>query len=77
MKDTLRRSDALYYDTTGVNRRNLCDMVAHREHELDELHGIVRDALMVVNNAQRGFSVHPKTYRDLYSRAKKMGVDLS
>lgn len=77
MTDTVRRSDALYYDTTGVNRRALCDMVAQREHDIDELHGIVRDALAVVNNAQRGFSVHPKQYRDLYSRAKKMGVDLS
>lgn len=72
-----RRSDALYYDNNNIVRRNLCDMVANLEAEREELHGLVRDALMTINNAARGFSTHPKTYRDYYSRAKKLGVDLS
>lgn len=72
-----RRSDALYYDNNNIVRRNLCDMVANLEAEREELHGLVRDALMTINNASRGFSTHPKTYRDYYSRAKKLGVDLS
>ena len=70
-----RRSDSLYFD--NVKRRLLCDMVANLEADRDDLHGLIRDALMTINNAQRGFSTHPKTYRDYYSRAKKLGVDLS
>lgn len=72
-----RRSDSLYYDNNNIVRRNLCDMIANLEAEREELHGLVRDALMTINNASRGFNTHPKTYRDYYSRAKKLGVDLS
>jgi len=32
-----RRSDSLYYDTHGANRRNLCDMIAEREDRIEEL----------------------------------------
>ena len=32
-----RRSDALYYDTESVARRCLCDMIANRESDLEEL----------------------------------------
>ena len=66
-----RRSDALYYD--NVTRRNLCDRIANMEAEREELHGLIRDALMTINEAQRGFSVHPKTYRDYYSRQESGG----
>lgn len=72
-----RRADALYYDNGNVTRRNLCDRIANMEAEREELHGLIRDALMTINEAQRGFSTHPKTYRDYYSRAKKLGVELS
>lgn len=72
-----RRSDALYADgTRGMTRRVLCDMVAQREADIEELHGLVRDALVCVHESSRGFRTHPKTYRDLYSRAKKLGVEL-
>lgn len=75
--DKSRRSDALYADgTCGMTRRVLCDMVAQREADIDELRGLVRDALACVHESSRGFRTHPKTYRDLYSRAKKLGVEL-
>ena len=71
-----RRSDALYADgTCGMTRRVLCDMVAQRESDIDELQKLVRDALACVHESSRGFRTRPKTYRDLYSRAKKLGVD--
>lgn len=37
-----RRSDALYYDTHNVARRMLCNMVAEREGEIEELKELVR-----------------------------------
>ena len=70
-----RRSDALYYDTESVARRCLCDMIANRESDLDDLRNLVRDALACVRESSRGYMTHPKTYRDLRSRAKKLGVD--
>jgi len=69
-----KRSDSLYYETVSVNRRVLCDMIANRESDIDELRNLVRDALACVRESSRGFSTHPKTYRDLRSRAKKLGV---
>lgn len=73
--DKARRSDSLYYDTDAVNRRNLCDMIANREADIEDLRDLVRDALKCVRESSRGFQTHPKTYRDLRSRAKKLGVD--
>ena len=70
-----KRSDALYYETVSVTRRVLCDMIANREADIDELRGLVRDALACVRESSRGFQTHPKEYRDLRSRAKKLGVD--
>ena len=70
-----KRSDALYYETESVNRRVLCDMIANREADIDDLRNLVRDALACVRESSRGFSTHPKTYRDLRSRARKLGVD--
>lgn len=32
-----KRSDALYYETVSVTRRVLCDMIANRESDLDDL----------------------------------------
>ena len=70
-----KRSDSLYYETVSVNRRVLCDMVANREADIDDLCDLVRDALACVRESSRGFQTHAKTYRDLRSRAKKLGVD--
>lgn len=69
-----RRSDSLYYGS--ITRRELCNMVVHLESDSEQLKKLVADMLATINNAQRGFSTHPKTYRDYYSRAKKIGVDL-
>lgn len=68
-----RRADAL--NQGPDTRRVLCEMVANREGDIDDLRNLVRDALICVHESSRGFSTHPKTYRDLRSRAKKLGVD--
>ena len=61
--------------TEKGTRRVLCEMVANRESDIDDLRNLVRDALICVHESSRGFSTHPKTYRDLCSRARKLGVD--
>ena len=68
-----RRVDAL--NQGPDTRRVLCEMVANREGDIDDLRNLVRDALICVHESSRGFSTHPKTYRDLCSRARKLGVD--
>ena len=68
-----RRRDALLY---GFDTRlQLCDMIENREADLEDARDLVRDALICVHESSRGFSTHPKTYRDLRSRARKLGVD--
>ena len=67
-----KRAESLFNDRT---KRELADMVVHRESDLEDLHNLVRDALACVRESSRGFQTHPKTYRDLRSRAKKLGVD--
>lgn len=68
-----KRADAL--NQGPDTRRVLCEMVANREGDIDDLRDLVRDALACVHESSRGFSTHPKAYRDLRSRAKKLGVD--
>jgi len=68
-----RRADAL--NQGPDTRRVLCEMVANREADLDDLRNLVRDALACVRESSRGYMTHPKEYRDLRSRAKKLGVD--
>lgn len=68
-----RRVDAL--NQGPDTRRVLCEMVANREGDIDDLRDLVRDALACVRESSRGFATHPKAYRDLRSRAKKLGVD--
>ena len=67
-----KRAEALFNDRT---KRELADMVVHREGDIDDLRNLVRDALACVRESSRGFQTHPKAYRDLRSRAKKLGVD--
>lgn len=67
-----KRFDALYH---GESTRSLAEMVVNREADMEELRNLVRDALACVRESSRGFQTHPKTYRDLRSRAKKLGVD--
>ena len=38
-----RRSDALYRDDVTMHRRDLCDMVAQREAEVEKLRELARD----------------------------------
>lgn len=49
-----KRSDALYYETVSVTRRVLCDMIANRESDIDDLRNLVRDALACVRESSRG-----------------------
>lgn len=65
-----RRAESLYQDRA---KRELADMVVHREADLEDLRNLVRDALACVRESSRGFQTHPKAYRDLRSRAKKLG----
>lgn len=67
-----RRADAL--NQGPDTRRVLCEMVANREGDIDDLRNLVRDALACVRESSRGYMTHPKEYRDLRSRAKKLGV---
>lgn len=67
-----KRAESLFNDRT---KRELADMVVHREADIEDLRNLVRDALACVRESSRGFQTHPKTYRDLRSRAKKLGVD--
>jgi hypothetical protein len=67
-----KRADAL--NQGPDTRRVLCEMVANREGDIDDLRNLVRDALACVRESSRGYMTHPKTYRDLHSRAKKLGV---
>jgi hypothetical protein len=50
-------------------------MIANREADIEDLRNLVRDALACVRESSRGYMTHPKTYRDLRSRAKKLEVD--
>lgn len=68
-----KRADAL--NQGPDTRRVLCEMVANREGDIDDLRNLVRDALACVRESSRGFQTHPKAYRDLRSRARKLGVD--
>jgi hypothetical protein len=70
--DTVRRSDSLYYGE--ISRRGLCDKVANLESDTESMGRLAKDMLATIQNAQKGFSVHPKKYRDYYSRAKKLGL---
>lgn len=70
--DKVKRSDSLYYGE--ISRRGLCDRVSNLEGDLEVMGGLVSDMLATIQNAQRGFNVHPKKYRDYYSRAKKLGI---
>ena len=46
----------------------------HLEADMEDVAALCRDVMAEASRAARGFSVHPKKYRDLYSRAKKLGV---
>lgn len=64
MCDSDARDHLRDFTAETKNLQDRCDGLAH----------LVQDMLMTINNAARGFSVHPKAYRDYYSRAKKLKV---
>lgn len=62
------------YDDHEVSRRQLCERVTNLESDMEDVKALCRDVMAEASRAARGFSVHPRKYRDLYSRAKKLGV---
>ena len=65
--DRGRRSDALYYDNVGMQRRRLCDMVANLESDNAELRELLRQALWARDDAD---------WASIVSKAIGMGVEL-
>ena len=52
-------------------------MLAERDLAIRDRDRLIADMLATLNEANRGFSVHPKLCRDYYSRATNLGVDLT
>lgn len=65
--DRGRRSDALYYDNVGMQRRRLCDMIANLESDNAELRKLLRQALWARDDAD---------WASIVSKAIGMGVEL-
>lgn len=78
-----RRADALYFDTNSIHRRQLCEMVANRESDLEDaravihgykeqvvaLSGLVRDLWDAWQGSE--FSMMPK----LAERMRELGIE--
>ena len=69
--DRARRSDALYYDTQNVARRSLCDMIAQRESDLEELRKLARDLYDFADLAE---FASDRDWKRLADRMCKLGV---
>lgn len=70
-----RRSDALYADgTCGMTRRVLCDMVAHREADMEELQELSRELLDMLEWAAWGNEINPAKLVQCKCRARQLGV---
>lgn len=67
-----RRADALYADgSTGITRRVLCDMVARREADIEDLRTLCAD---LWSRAQ--LTVATTTRADWMERMDRLGVKL-
>ena len=71
-----RRIQALY-DDSNVSRRYLCERVVHLEADMEDVKALCRDVMAEASRAARGFSVHPKKYRELYEADGKTGHDVT
>ena len=69
--DRARRSDALYYDTQNVARRSLCDMIAQRESDLEELRKLARDLYDFADLAEYASD---REWRQMRDRMRELGV---
>ena len=65
--DRGRRSDALYYDNVGMQRRRLCDMIANLESDNAELRELLRQALWARDDAD---------WASIVSTAIALGVEV-
>lgn len=73
-----KRSNALYMDTTSTHRRNLCDMIAHRESRIEQLEDLYRDMLQALNNAMNGVRVTQADYLSFRNRGvKRLGIEVT
>ena len=62
-----RRSDALYYDNVGMQRRRLCDMIANLESDNAKLRELLRQALWARDDAD---------WASIVSKAIGLGVEV-
>lgn len=70
-----RRSDALYTDYSGkADRRMLCDMIAHREADIEDLRALARDMLLSLEWTMRGNPIHVRQFMAYKRMARKLGV---
>ena len=75
-----RRSDALFH--SHESRRALCDMIAHREAELDELRSLSAELLLCHRHWGNGpcdtCSMHDEESAlcMVYERMHELGVDM-
>jgi len=70
-----RRSDALYTDYSGkADRRRLCDMVAHREADIEDLRALAHDMLLALDWTMRGNAIHVRQFMAFKRLARKLGV---
>ncbi len=84
--DRGRRSDALYYDNVGMQRRRLCDMIANLESDNAKLRELVRDFLFEHADyiAEGNYFIgdldleHAMHHNQAYFRheAKKLGIEV-
>lgn len=68
-----RRSQALYDDQQAI-RRTLCDMVAHREADMEELQELSRELLDMLEWAAWGNEINPAKLVKCKCRARQLGV---
>lgn len=70
-----RRSDALYIDYSGkADRRRLCDMIAHREADIEDLQALAREMLLALDWTMRGNPIHVRQFMAFKRIARKLGV---
>lgn len=69
-----RRSDALYSDSVSMHRRDLCDMIAHREADIEDLRALAHDMLLSLEWCMRGNPIHVSQFMTFKRLARKLGV---
>ena len=75
--DRGRRSDALYYDNVGMQRRRLCDMIANLESNNAELRELAKDMLSELRAAtQYDAGGGQGVVHEFADRMRELGVEV-